>query len=167
MNRLFIILIILSFCKLTAQEYDFIETTSRVNSITLRKTTQDDLLSNLIEPNEIEEDINVIGEEENLRRYYFNNSYFECWDGFVQSFLIKNEGFRFNDKFEVGDNINVLENFYPKSFSNPLDDENISEYDKSIFDFDSVYWVDSLGDEGLLIFCKNGIIIGFRYLILA
>lgn len=163
MKQTVLFLTFIAFFNVNGQEYDVISTAPQINNITLRETTEEEISSLLGEPDKVEEEINAIGEEENLRQYYYEDSYFRCWDGFVQSFLIKDSGFRYNDLFEVGDGVDVLETHFPNSFSNPVKEENINNYDKTNFDFDTAYWVNGGGGNGLIILVKEEIIIGFRY----
>ena len=163
MKNSLLLFVLTSFLTANAQEYDVLKTVPHKNDVILRTTTEENLISHLGQPDKIEEEINAIGEEENLRKYYYKDSYFRCWDGFVQSFLIMDSGFSYNGLFEVGDSVAILNECFPNSFANPVGEKNMNTYDRTIFDFDTYYWVNGGGGDSLIILAKEGIIIGFRY----
>ena len=164
MKQLLLLFVLTTFLNVSAQEFDVLKSTPRINDVILRTTMEQDLVSHLGQPDAaIKEEINAYGEEENLRVYYYGDSHFECWDGFVQSFLIKDSGYRYNDLFEVGDSVAILNECFPNSFANPVGERNINTYDRTVFDFDTYYWVNGGGGNGLIILVKENIIVGFRY----
>ena len=79
----------------------------------------------------------------------------------MQSFVIKEETFIFNYCFKVGDSIDVLELDYPKSYANPV--AYYSGFDLNNFDFDKAIWLDLGGGDGIKIFIKQNVIVGYRY----
>jgi len=143
-------------------QYDTVNTIT-INNIQLRLDTEADVINKLGSPTQIKEEIDYAGDGDVIKVYCYENSYFKFWNEKVQTFLIKNSSYTFNDKFSVGDNITVFQNHYPNSFQNPLSSNQISSFDISNFEFDKSYWINAGGGDGVLVFSKDNIIIGFRY----
>lgn len=148
--------------KVFSQKYNTINNVE-INNVKIRLTKESDLQKLLGSADSVKQEIDYAGDGEYLKKYYYKNSYFVCWDGVLQTFLIKDVEYIFNGKFKKGDSINVFENHFPTSHANPLLNIDISDFDKQNFTFDKYYWIDVGGEDGLLVFSNNNIIVGFRY----
>ena len=143
-------------------QYDTV-TEIKINNIQIRTTKESYITQKMGVPRQIKEEIDYAGDGESIKIYCYGDSCFKCWNGLLQSFLIKDSTFTFNDSFKVGDNINVFKNSNPLSFQNPLSIRQISDFDSINFNFDKCYWLDAGGGDGVLIFSKDSIITGYRY----
>ena len=137
----------------------------QINDVQLRITKEEDVLSKLGVPTEIKEEVNYAGNDEFIKVYCYGDSYFEFWDGLLQSFLIKDASYSFNNSFKVGNSVDIFRVHFPLSFEKPLSTDQISEFDKINFVFDTCYWLDASGGDGVLVFINKGAILGYRYAI--
>ena len=119
-------------------QYDTVSTI-KINDLILRLNTEADVYNNMGVPSQIKEEIDYARDGDTIKVYCYEDSYFEFWDGKLQSFLIKNSSYKFNGVFQVGDSISKIQNYYPTSFQNPLSLGQMSDFDKLNFNFDKCY----------------------------
>lgn len=115
------LLFILTFCNCKAQSNSINSSEATINGYNVFKATSQFLFQNFGSPNSIEDYFYEM-EDENGKIYHYNDISFDIVKDKVFSFTITGSNIEFStNKFHVGDNINVLESFYPISYSKRKD----------------------------------------------